>query len=255
MKGFGIDIRNELLDPKHIEKMGVSLWLFMWCIDAMTSVNESGVGKVLGGAPIKYERIKNDLGIPERTYNRWLSILKKEGYINTLRTPYGLVITVNKAKKAFGKRSAINGGRYATNGVSNRVATNGVSSDKSGGSNKTVQVDNTDKDITKDIILHKQSYEESKKINDIIPLWEPISSRWKTFYKPGKERAALNRLLTGIGENSITAALAIIKQTNTMPYAPTITSPTDLESKIDSLRAFIIKNKVKTKKNDYAKIS
>lgn len=84
--------------------MRESVWLFMWFIDRMTSINEKGIGKVLGGKPIKLEEVNADLDIPERTYRRWISLLKKGGYINVLRTPYGLVISVNKAKKRFGKR-------------------------------------------------------------------------------------------------------------------------------------------------------
>lgn len=104
MKGFFIEITNRLLEGKHRKAMGESVWLFMWLLDRMTSINESGVGKVLGGKPIKYEDVNDDLDLPERTYRRWVSILKNTGYINTLRTPYGIVISVNKAKKRFGKR-------------------------------------------------------------------------------------------------------------------------------------------------------
>jgi hypothetical protein len=27
MKGFGIEIKNDLLDPKHLEHMGQAVWL------------------------------------------------------------------------------------------------------------------------------------------------------------------------------------------------------------------------------------
>lgn len=110
MKGFYIEVTNNLLDPKHRAAMGESVWLFMFFLDRMTSIDEEGIGKVLGGKPIKFDEIEHDLGIPERTYSRWMSILKKHGYINVRRTAYGLVVSVNKAKKHFG--------RVAENGVS-----------------------------------------------------------------------------------------------------------------------------------------
>lgn len=103
MKGYYIEVTNNLLEPKHCQIMGDSVWLFMWLLDRMTSISEQGVGKVNGGIPIRYEDV-DDLGISERTYRRWVKILKDGGYINTKRTPYGLLITVNKAKKRFGQR-------------------------------------------------------------------------------------------------------------------------------------------------------
>ena len=108
MKGFYIEITNNLLDPKHRKAMKDSVWLFMWLLDKMTSIDEDGIGKVLGGKPIKWEELGKDLGISERTYWRWIKILLEAKYINTKRTPFGCVITVNKAKKRWG-RSAISG--------------------------------------------------------------------------------------------------------------------------------------------------
>jgi hypothetical protein len=104
MKGFYIQVKNDLLDPKHFHAMGESIWLFLWCLDHMTSITEQGVGKVLGGKPIKYGELKTELDVTERSFRRWVATLKKNGYINTVRTPYGLVMTVNKASKKFKKR-------------------------------------------------------------------------------------------------------------------------------------------------------
>jgi len=109
MKGFGIYIKNDLLDPKHVENMDSSYWLYTWCLDKMTSISEEGIGKVLGGRPVKYEELQKELGLSHRTYSRWIARLKKHGYINVLRAPNGLIISVNKAVKVFGNRVAING--------------------------------------------------------------------------------------------------------------------------------------------------
>ena len=122
MKGFYIEITNNLLDPKHIEKMGSSVWLFMWLLDKMTSINEDGIGKVLGGKPVVYSEVKEDLGISERTYRRWTDTLREEKYITTIKAPYGLIFNVNKAKKRYARnvRSyATKGKSYADSGTSN----------------------------------------------------------------------------------------------------------------------------------------
>ena len=105
MKGFFIEITNNLLDPKHRKAMKESVWFFMWLLDKITSITEEGIGKVLGGKPITYEEVNKDLDIPSRTYKDWVSRLRAAGYINTKRTPYGLIFEVNKAKKSWGRRA------------------------------------------------------------------------------------------------------------------------------------------------------
>lgn len=141
MKGFYITVKNGLLEPKHIKAMGGdrnigTIWLFLWLLDKMTIINEEiGEGKVLGGKPIRYEEIKRDLGISRRTYARWLQMLIDGGYIKTLRTPYGLCITVYKAFKVFGQRSATKG----TSNMPHKAHLYALG----GTSNKTIQYDNT----------------------------------------------------------------------------------------------------------------
>ena len=114
MKGFDITIKNELLEKKHIENMGVAVWLYMWLVDKITSIREDQVGIVLGGKPIKYEEVYKELGISQRTYANWIRILKKYPYIIIKRTPHGLVYNVLKAHKRY----ATFGKRYAKNAVS-----------------------------------------------------------------------------------------------------------------------------------------
>lgn len=102
MKGFYIEVSNNLLDPRHCKQMGDSVWLFMWFLDKMTVITQEK-GKVLGGKPIKYSDIEDDLGISRSTYNRWMNTLREGGYVQTVRTPYGSCIVVLKAKKRFSK--------------------------------------------------------------------------------------------------------------------------------------------------------
>lgn len=102
--------------------MGISVWLYMWLLDKVTSVDEEGTGKVLGGRPIKYEEVAEELGIPLRTYRRWIATLKRYPYITARRSENGLVFTVLKTYKIFKKRSATSGASldplHATNGTS-----------------------------------------------------------------------------------------------------------------------------------------
>lgn len=104
MKGFGIEIKNDLLEPKHIRNMGSSVWLYMWLLDKITSTTEDGIGRVLGGKPVKYNDVKKELGISQDTYTKWIKKLLKYPYIHTTRTPYGISFFVIKAFKRFGRR-------------------------------------------------------------------------------------------------------------------------------------------------------
>lgn len=104
--GYYITIKNELLEPKHVEAMGAAVWLYMLLIDKVMAINENGIGKVLNGRPVIFEEhVEGALGVTDRTYRRWIKTLREAGYIKTLRTPYGLVIYVNKAEKMWGKNS------------------------------------------------------------------------------------------------------------------------------------------------------
>lgn len=101
MKGFGIYVKNDLLDPKHANNIKNAIWLYLWLLDKMTSITEDGVGKVLGGKPITYEEFNKEVPTSLANYRRYVKRLRDYGYINTVRTPTGLVITINKAFKPF----------------------------------------------------------------------------------------------------------------------------------------------------------
>lgn len=99
MKGYGIEITNNLLEPKHIKAMGSAVWEYMWCLDKMTKIDEDGTGYVLGGKPVKLEELNKDLGKDQTNISTNLHKLQEAGYIDLKRTGYGNIITVCKAKK------------------------------------------------------------------------------------------------------------------------------------------------------------
>jgi len=104
MKGYYIEITNNLLEPKHRKRMGTAIWEFMWCLDKITKIDDDGLGWVYGGRPINLKEIKEEIGITEPKISKNLNKLKKEGYLDLLRTPYGIVIKVWKSKKRFAQK-------------------------------------------------------------------------------------------------------------------------------------------------------
>lgn len=101
MKGFGIYIQNDLLEPKHIAAMQDAVWLFMWLEDKVTIKTPSGDGIVLGGKPVKYAEVNAELGISQDVYTRWIDLLEAYPYIEVKRAPYGLIYKVLNSKKRF----------------------------------------------------------------------------------------------------------------------------------------------------------
>jgi hypothetical protein len=95
-KSYPIPIWNGIFE--HAGRIGEALWEFLWCIDKVTKERD-GVGLVLGGAPVKLERIATDLSCGKETARRHFKKLEKEGYIRTRRTPYGQVIEVLNSRK------------------------------------------------------------------------------------------------------------------------------------------------------------
>lgn len=104
MNGFFVSITNNLLEDKHFERMGNAVWLYMWLIDRMTDISE-GQGIVNGGYPVTHAMVQQNFGtMNDRLYRRYIATLRDAGYINTMKAQYGLYITINKAKKNFGKK-------------------------------------------------------------------------------------------------------------------------------------------------------
>lgn len=81
--------------------MDSAIWLYLLLLDKMTSISEDGVGMVLGGKPIQFQELQKELGIHPNTYTRWIERLKKYKYIDTKRTPNGIIFSVFKAVKRF----------------------------------------------------------------------------------------------------------------------------------------------------------
>lgn len=100
MKGFYINVTNNLLEGRHIRAIGSAVWEFMWCLDKITKIDK-GLGYVLGGRPIKLKEIADELEKAEVNISRNLHKLEKAGYLSLKTAPYGVLITVHKAKKRF----------------------------------------------------------------------------------------------------------------------------------------------------------
>ncbi|MFW7190057.1 hypothetical protein [Lysinibacillus sp. BNK-21] len=101
---FYFPVFTGLLTEEHVEKIGPALWEFLWLIAKTTKeTTENGetIGIVLGGRPIKNVEIAESLGTSLRSTERNISRLKKYGYIDTKRTPYGNIFKVKNSKNSI----------------------------------------------------------------------------------------------------------------------------------------------------------
>lgn len=96
---FYVGIRAGLIDEKHYQKMGNSIWLFMWCVHRQTSVHE-GRGIVLRGQAITYELIHAETGYAIENLRKWLRVLKRGEYVATKFCGNGFQIRVLGQKKS-----------------------------------------------------------------------------------------------------------------------------------------------------------
>jgi DNA-binding MarR family transcriptional regulator len=97
-KNYNTGLRGVLFEERHYERMGSAIWLYGWLI--LRQTHQSGaVGWVLGGAAINYREIEEETGFSRKRLERWMKTLRAQGYIETERTPAGVVIRITKAKK------------------------------------------------------------------------------------------------------------------------------------------------------------
>lgn len=97
-ESFPLRIWSGLFKKKHWDKMGNAIWLFGMLIDKVTK-EENGEGYVLGGKPVNYYDFKKEMPVTRKQYNRYMQILRDEGYIHTRKSARGLTIVIHKSKK------------------------------------------------------------------------------------------------------------------------------------------------------------
>ena len=84
--------RGLVVDPKgkHYRRMGVSLWLHLYLI--------LHADRATGRLPCKLATIARATGIPRRNLQRWMSQLRREGYISIEQTGRAAWISIRRWK-------------------------------------------------------------------------------------------------------------------------------------------------------------
>ena len=81
--------------------MGNAIYIYGYLLAKVTGWNSRYMlGAVLKGTPLKFSRMQDETGIPERTIRRYINILEKFGYLICLRAPRGLRFYITNYKPA-----------------------------------------------------------------------------------------------------------------------------------------------------------
>lgn len=79
----------------------------------------------------------------------------------------------------------------------------------------------------------------------LIDLFKPVNPMYLEFYKNRTERAALESLAKAIGVEKLKNTIIALEEITQIPYAPKITSPTELKRDLGKLIAFYNQEKSK----------
>lgn len=77
-----------------------------------------------------------------------------------------------------------------------------------------------------------------KELNEVMERFMSVNPNIGRLYANKSQRAALERLIKQYGREKIEGAINILPQSNSLPFAPTITTPIQLEYRLADLVAF-----------------
>ena len=87
------------------------------------------------------------------------------------------------------------------------------------------------------------SADAEKAIGEAIFLFQEVNPSYKTLYNRKPQREAAHRLITQFGFEAVKRMIAYLPKSNAERYAPTITTPSQLEMKLGELKAWADKQR------------
>lgn len=105
------------------------------------------------------------------------------------------------------------------------------------------------KDTHKKDTHSKELAEQSSagQVNPFIEKFKPVNPSYKRLFANKTQRSALQRLIDEIDPDKLGRIIDYLPKTNSKPYAPTITTPLQLEEKMGQLMAFVQKERINKK--------
>lgn len=104
-------------------------------------------------------------------------------------------------------------------------------------------IKNKEKRIKKENKLPAPMVQEEKDIGEIIFNFRDVNPSYKQLFNRKPQREAARRLLQQFGMQKLTVMIGYLSTSNASRYAPTITTPSQLESKLGELKAWADKQR------------
>lgn len=119
----------------------------------------------------------------------------------------------------------------------------GVSSDNERGvsSNNEQRINNTKKESLESA--------DSNPINTLIGMFEPVNPTYKKLFKHSTQRKATQELMDELGYERVESLIGYLPEIQDEKYAPTITTPYQLQQKVGKLEAYLKKEGYKKSKS------
>lgn len=112
------------------------------------------------------------------------------------------------------------------------------------GAKNAPHIDTTiDRDIDNLQNGHSAEDNSHKEIVEVIDAFKEINPSYEQLFKNKTQRGAAERLLKKNGLTKVKEWVKGLKITNSLPYAPIVITPHELERKIGALKAFVEKSK------------
>lgn len=244
MNNYYISVSIGILTKEHRERIGASLWEFLWCLDKITRIDPQGFGWVLNGKPILLADLADQMGVHEMTVSRNLARLAEQKYIKVIRTPRGLSLRVCKAQKRFNKK--VDSQKVQTNENVESPNGNVDSTNENVESNKDITVDNT-VDTTKAAKRGGKEKHFNPLGSEIIKAFEEVDPKNKRYYNNTTQRGACDFLLAEYGLEEVLKRISILPRTNKISFFPTINSPNELMEKWVKLQDAVDRKRAESK--------
>jgi len=191
------------------------------------------------------ETLMKQLGIGRKAFNKALNYIIENKWID--------YIGITEGKTRPIKTYKINNIWHLNSGYYKKISserTLSIKKDKSQESKDTSQK-NTKIPLKRTVeeepvlirTINKENSNEVAGLNEIIDLFKNVNPSYEKFFRNTTQRGALERLVKKFGLEKVEEIINILPITNTKKYAPTITTPLQLEDKLGQLVAF-------TKKKD-----
>ena|SRR3990167_5855035 len=232
MEGW-IKLHRKLLENLIFNnEKGLKIWI--WCLlKANHKVNTFLLGRQKmiikkGQFVFGSNHSSEELKLAKSTIWYWLEFLEREGQVELKKTNKYTIITMK------------NWDKYQE--VGNKSETNEETNGKQIGTNKNVKNVKNDKNIPTQALV-------GNKINNLINLFKEVNPSYERLFANKTQRVALERMVAKWGYEKMENGIKFLPQILGKKYAPTITTPIQLENKMGELIVFIKKERSGNKVN------